>query len=486
MNKPYMWVFLAFALALPIACGEVTETGGDADADAGAADADSDAHDVDADPDADDVDADPDPNGDAGVSDPCEEPPTALCGEPTDATCPPREPDHVGEVFPSLETLGVLLPTQIAGGDGDYGATLAASTSPVLGSGHGTAVALAMREDGDIYRPQRIDVPLDDLTAAEPRALPAQNGGGEDIDLAEEGEVTSVAAARLEFDDARIGFIIGDREGEQTWRGHADFVSQETQIDHEEIDGLWDAVGADGRFHYVRFEDESDGPTLRGRQAAIDGPPSQRGTDDEVPGDEDLRMKIAASDVIMLQDRGERFWFWNTAEPGVPVGSTSIGDADGKAAWIEGAEEHLLAYHEDGSIVFRRYECPDGGVDGQDTPCVPAPITGPPENISTNAPSGEALDGLRLPDDRVGVLITEHHDEGDRLILQLVEENLQSLAVPRIPIVDFRDAGLRVTDAALDLAQTDDASTLAITAAAGPERDGADRVIMTGVRACDE
>lgn len=476
MIKVHWMVFPLAAFVLSSACGEVTEAGGDADPDPDEGDADDGSTDA-ADRDADDGPTDA-ADGDAGVADPCEEPPTAVCGEPVDETCPPREPDFADEVFPDLDTLGLLLPTEIAGGDAEFGASLAAATSPALGGGHGTALALAMRRDGEVDRPKRIDVPLDDFLAAEPGELPTDEG-----DLAEEGEVSSVSAGRLNIDDARIGFIMGDREGEQTWRGDANFVTQETQIDNEDIGDLWDAVAAGGRFHYVRFEDEDDGPTLRGNDASISPPVSATGTTDEVPDEEDLRTRVSDSGVLMFQDLGERFWFWNRNEAGLAVESSSIGGADGKAAWVEGSVEYLLAYHEEGTIVFRRYECPDG--EGEQA-CVPAPIAGDPASVSTNAPSGAAPSGLRLPNDRVAVLITEHHDEGDRLVLQLVESDLQNVGVPRIEIVDYRDEGLRVTDAELDLVQTDDASTLAVTMAVGPERGGADRVMMTGVRACEE
>jgi hypothetical protein len=473
MYKPARLTAVLVAAFLVAACGRVRDPQVELDADAPPGDRDATIGNGEGD------------GGDTGEPDSgtqidaCATPPTPRCGEPVDETCPPRRPTELADVFPELEPLGVLLPTTVLEDEDGFRPSIATATAPIQGGGYGTGLLLAMRLDG---RPVRLDLPLDDLPAAQEGALPF-----DDDDLANVGAATSVAAHRVPDSPQRIALHLGDSAGDQAWRGFADLVTLETRLFRSELI-VFDDVGGAANLHLTRRRAAAapQPVILEAFTAVSDGPPFGASAEEGVPEEENLRMLTTTSSVVLLQDGLGRFWFWRSNVDGEPVGSLDLPASDGKAAWVEGRDDYLIAHHRSGAIEFVRVDCPAGGFPEDNSPCALSPIVSPPATVSTLAPRGEVPHAVRLPDDRVAVLITERYDEGDRLVLQVVEAGLTSITLPRIELLDVRAQAERIADARIELVETSAASTLVVTAAVGRDENAADRVLVTGVRACPE
>jgi hypothetical protein len=416
-----------------------------------------------------------DGSGDAAGPDPCQAPPTAACGQPVDEACPPTVPDGLAQVFPDRTPLALLLPTTVLEGADAYAPDIAAASIPVLGGGHGTTVLLAMAERGPgDHAPVRIDVPLDDLPAADIGPLP----DGE-ADLSDTASVTSIAAQPLaSAGSTRVVFHLGNSAGDERWAGFTDLASVQTSLSRA-TGALFDDVGTMPAGIVTRWN--GPGPPEMESITIAQGALGIGGTDIDVPGDERLRMVSSTGGAIMLQDLAGGFWFWETLAFNDVYGLTVSGQ-DGKAAWVHvSGGDHVLAWHRNGDVHFDHMACPFNG-----NACDWVPIVTPADTMSTIAPTGEVPDGVALEDGRVAVLVIEHYEAGDRLVLQVLDASLTTISLPRIEVLDLRDAGERVTDARLGRVETATASTLVVTVAIGATTDAASRVVMTGLRSCQE
>jgi hypothetical protein len=191
-----------------------------------------------------------------------------------------------------------------------------------------------------------------------------------------------------------------------------------------------------------------------------------------------------SSPFVMLQSGFGAYWFWDT-EAGGDVAPYEIPNPgpSGRSAWIhvEGPT-HVLVAQRNASVSFRTVLCPHTDGEGDEVACG---TDGSGPGISLMASDGEVPGGVALADGRVAALIKEIHPNGDWLGVALLDADLQTIHVARIELLDLRGSGERVTDAHVDLVETDSASTLTVAVAVGSDENGASRVLMTGVRACE-
>jgi hypothetical protein len=419
-------------------------------------------------------------DSDRHLEEACEAAPTPACGQPIDEACPPRVPSDLAALFPGRTPLGVLHPTTVLDLDA-YGPDIAMASVPLLGADHGTTVILAMARastespGGARHRPIRLDVPLHDFLGASPGALPAP--GDAQADLADTAWVTSVAthALRNPSGPPRVVLHLGGSADDEKWSGFADLATLDTTLTRQTGE-YHDHVGAvrDGVVTRSRIDDST---SMLERVTIAQGGATLHTISAGVPIHDDLRLVATTSAHVMLQDGDGRFWFWRT-DVGDEITEWTAANQAGRAAWVHASEDDaILAHQGDGTVTFSQFLCNANA-------CTHVAVLPPIPSVSTMAPGGEVPDGVALADGRVAVLITERHDGGDRLVLQVLDANLTSFSLPRISLLDLTDSGERVTDARLDRVETATASTLVVVAAVGPEVDAASRVVMTGLRAC--
>lgn len=420
------------------------------------------------------VDGSDDAGSDGSVVDVCSRASTASCGAPVDEACPPIVQTTLPMILEG-EALGQIRPTVLYEAQEGLRSSLALETVEAGGELHGTALLAAI----DGTRPLRFDIPLHDFLAAEPGAF-RYNAGTDGI--LEIDSASSVAFAREEILPS-IGVMIGDAPNAQFFKGHTDLVSLQSNLGRfslAEGEDLLDDVGATSIATIARTRSEDD-VVLEAMFNVSSGPPLMLNETHGAPGDSRLRIASSTSYFVVLYDGDGTFWTWSVMGFDAPplVEFVRAGQA-GKMAWVAiDAQTHVLVHYRSGSIHFTPYSC-------EDTTCELIPVIINPPSVSALAPTAEVPAAVKLPDGRVGALVTERYEGGDRLVLQVLEASLESISLPRVPLLDLRSSGERVVDAAVRFVGAPGANTILVAALIGEDEEVGSRVVLTGLRACPE
>lgn len=358
---------------------------------------------------------------------------------------------------------------------------LAMTATPFGGSGFGTALVFAMEGDGDVHRPVRFDVPLGDVGGGS-RELLRDSLSMEDLSAT--ATATSVDANGPSGDTGNeISVVFVDATTSEARAGIVDLATTTPDFGYSDFGDPLDEPGVLPHVEILR--EAGTPPTLSSGHYMISGV-AFNVADSGVPGGEFVRLVTTSSDFIMLQDESETFWFWGADPSSGTAAVTEQGHTgqSGKAAWTQvSGDVHLLVYRRGSDFVFRPYAC---ATDTEDN-CEPQPLLQSPASVPAGPAGGQVPAAHSLPDGRAVAVLVSRHNDGDVLDLQILDSSLLDVTTPRVPLLDLRGTGERVTDARLDLAEAAEATTLAVTAAV---RDGdagdADRIVLTGVQTCPD
>jgi hypothetical protein len=403
-----------------------------------------------------------------------------LCGNGMKEACP-SDPELSGPTLFADDPAarGALPPTALLQDAAGYKPQIAMAATEAVHD-YGVALLLALRANGSgRHAPVRWDIPLKTPAEGTQRVLEGESV----VDLTASEQVTSLDARTL--DQTRIGLALVDTQDQRSWRGALDLESDERQL--RALDGSYlDEPGVvSGARDYAVWRTNEGGST-RVESHTLEDPPSLFGTETGVPSETSIRMETTDSAFVMMQDGEGQFWWWHAGTAENVEARTIMGQSS-QAAWVrvEGAGQasdrvHLLAYHKRSEIFFEPYDCPEG-----QSGCQLQQRVNPLRPAPAGAPNASVPDAHDLPDGRVALLVTERHNDGDRLTLQLVESDLLN-AGAKIPLLDVRDSDERITDARIDLVQSSGARTVFVAAAVGDSTGGTDvsRIVLTGIREC--